>query len=250
MASVQPTPAEAQGMRTLDDVLKWAGLEGNPEEPTSPAGSLLALLGASTSTPVRLVAMINEADYTQILSEWKINGSSPTPMQASLGQLVGLAARIAGGTQVSDAEKAKQIPQQKEYDVKLLELQSQAASLQGTAGQSGNNSPRAQNTGSTPQSSTVSGKKLEMSTVANQTDDSEVEVLDEAKVVQYYKNYTDTFESLPPPDEEPTSEQLTELHQLLLSDDPPYVDFCNLRPSRVQTDEEIENAGPPDNGRR
>ena len=85
MASVQPTPSEADGMLALDDVLRWAGLEGDPEDPASPAGSLLALLGASTSTPVRLVAMISEADYTQILSQWKIDGSSPTPMQASLG---------------------------------------------------------------------------------------------------------------------------------------------------------------------
>ena len=90
-------------MLVLADVLQWAGLEGDPQTATSPAGSLLALLGATTETPVRLVAMINEQDFMKLLSEWKIDGTSPTPMQASLGQLVGLASRIAGGTQASDA---------------------------------------------------------------------------------------------------------------------------------------------------
>ena len=57
-----------------------------------------------------------------------------------------------------------------------------------------------------------------------------MEVLDEAKVVQFHKNYTDIFESLPLPDEEPTSEQLTELHQSLLSDDPHYTNLAVYGP--------------------
>ena len=58
-----------------------------------------------------------------------ITGSSPKPMQASLGHLVGLAARIAEGTHVSDAVKARV------YDLTLLELQTQWASLPRAAGQ-------------------------------------------------------------------------------------------------------------------
>ena len=56
-----------------------------------------------------------------------------------------------------------------------------------------------------------------MNLVADQVCDTEVTCLNEKQVLQYYKNYTDVFGDMPPPEEEITVEQLTALHCLVAS---------------------------------
>ena len=142
-----------------------------------------------TATAIRLVGTIAETDFRAIISKWQIEGSAPTPMQASQAELVGRAARIACGAQKTKAQQARENAEKVEHDIKMRELQRDIAKAReaSTSSESGPRVGPADGTSTaivlaTPQ------KKMKMSTVANQADDTEMETLSDAKVNEFYKN--------------------------------------------------------------
>ena len=110
--AIDPTPFQVAEWKVLDDLFKWALMEGadNLEDLTKPAGAFQAHLGVTpdmTTTAIRLVGAIAEADLRAIISKWQIDGSAPTPMQASQAELVGRATRIACGAKKTKAQEAR-----------------------------------------------------------------------------------------------------------------------------------------------
>ena len=69
-------------------------------------------------------------------------------------------------------------------------------------------------------------RKVKLSAVINQTDDMEVDILDEVAITDAYARYSKKIGAAPPPDQELSSEQLTTLHALFQSGRAPYTDMA------------------------
>jgi len=73
-------------------------------------------------------------------------------------------------------------------------------------------------------------KKLKMSSLVDVTADSECSALSNEKVNEMFAHYQATRGDLPHQDIEPTTDQLSAIHQLLATGAPPYVDFSIFGP--------------------
>ena len=103
-------------MTTVGDVTKWAGLVTGII-----LTSLLALLGTVESAHWRIIGFLTEADFTDVISPWRIPSEAldaaaaagsdpptarvPTPAERSQAGLVGRACRILAGKQKSAKEE-------------------------------------------------------------------------------------------------------------------------------------------------
>ena len=106
---VDPTPQQLAEWQALSEVATWAGLQGDPTNKETPAGSLFALLGAEATTPVRTLGAITESDYTTLLDKWKLGESDPSPIQRSAAALRGRATRVAAGTQETEVQAERDL---------------------------------------------------------------------------------------------------------------------------------------------
>ncbi|CAK0822776.1 unnamed protein product, partial [Prorocentrum cordatum] len=86
-------------------------------------------------------------------------------------------------------------------------------------------------------------RKVKMSIVIDQSDDSEVEVLDSIKVAEAYARYHARIGAFPPADEELSAEQLSCLHSLLENGRPPYTDMAVWGPSYHRLQKKIRLKG-------
>lgn len=91
-----PSEQDLESWSTLADIFTWVGLstEAGPE---SPEGSLLDHMGLQIETPIREVGMIDEADFTEALSEWTIDGVRPPLLLRSKAKMVGHLSRVYMG---------------------------------------------------------------------------------------------------------------------------------------------------------
>ena len=90
---------------TLNDVIQWVQIPGDVDDAATPAGSLLAFIGAPPSAHWRALATIPEAELGAASSGWTIGGANPTLWQRALALLAGNAARIAGGAELRSEVK-------------------------------------------------------------------------------------------------------------------------------------------------
>ena len=209
---MDPPPEEMAKWTGLGDIMGWIKL-ADPEDPQSAGGSLLTLLGAEASTPIMLLGSIGQEAYDEIIKTWRPGGQAPTPIQASQAALLGRSSRIASRTEMSSEELRIQQQQQKETELKQKELEIKLAAE--AAANAANN-----NTGQNS-ASQATKKKIKMSTVADQINDQEIDVLDDDKISKCYASYHTIFKDIPPEGEECTIEQLTALHELIKSGAPP-----------------------------
>lgn len=232
---MDPTAVESADWKVLLDAARWSGLVGEVNDLTTSLGSVFALLGATESTPLRTVAAINEDDFLELLSNLKIGESAtdPTPIERSAAVLMGRATRVACGVQLS-APAARAAAEAESAHTKMLEkLQMELDAAKAAA-----DAPPPPPTDVGPPR-----KKIKLSTIADQVNDQEVEVLDNKTVDELYANYVDRFGSLPPDGEEATVEQLTAISVLLASNAPPYVDFAVFGPHGYRLQRKLKLAG-------
>ena len=82
-----------------------------------------------------------------------------------------------------------------------------------------------------------SAKKVKTSSVLDQLDESEIELLSKAQLDEAFNNYQDITGAEPMPDAEPTPEQIAAIHaKVIVRGEAPYADFSVLTPfgRRVQ----------------
>ena len=78
---------------------------------------------------------------------------------------------------------------------------------------------------------TPSAKKVKISSVLDQTDDTEVEIKSRAELVGYYENHREITGSDPLPEVEPTDIQVVAMEEkVVVRDEAPYADFSILTP--------------------
>ena len=81
-------------------------------------------------------------------------------------------------------------------------------------------------TAAAPVSVPAPNRRVKRSTIINQTDDMEVDILDDVAITAAYARYSKKIGAAPPPDQELSSEQLTTLHALFQSGRAPYTDMA------------------------
>ena len=161
--SSDPTDAELLSFGTLDDVANWAGVPGDNVAATSARKGLYTLLGAEPTHLPRIIGVIDEATFVGALSTWQVSSVNVGLAIRSSGLLFGKACRMHAGTQSTFA--------------------SIAAAAASTAAAAVAVSTLALTTTS------PAARKIRLSQVLNQIDDTEVSILDDVSVLQCYARY-------------------------------------------------------------
>ena len=119
---MDPDPTAAAGWTALGDVVLWAKLSGEAAQAETELGSFMTLYGASMDDPIAVVGSMPQPEFSEVLANWMPGGSAPTPTQKSKAAMVGRAARILSGLQMTAAEEKKQKERKEQQDFELEKL--------------------------------------------------------------------------------------------------------------------------------
>lgn len=145
---MDPTNAERAAMTDLEKVLTWAGFDGpKAEDADSTEKSLLDLFGVKKSTPPRILGIHPEADTTTVLRGWKIPGTPaarlPTMSEVGMAKLFLRACCVVAGSGET-----------------LETLRTRATAFAAAA--------------AAPVASVPQGRRIKLSSVVSQIDDTEI----------------------------------------------------------------------------
>ena len=209
--ALDPSEAEIQGFRNVGHVATWCGLTGTATDKNTARGSLFTLLGLDGSEHPRIVGISTDADFTDLLNQWRLGdppATRPSFAQRCQGGLFGRTCRLIAGT------------------TQTIAVQNATAAATATPSASSNNK-----------------RKIKMATVINQADDNEIEVLDGTKLATMYGQYKRKVGAFPSPDEELSIEQVTSLHELFQTGRPPYTDFAIWGPYHHRIQKKLKAKG-------
>ncbi len=72
---MEPTASQLQTMNLVSDAIAWAQLTGEL------AKDLMSATGAEDTDHVRVLASISDADWSEVLANWTIDGKYASPAQ-------------------------------------------------------------------------------------------------------------------------------------------------------------------------
>ena len=166
---MDPTAAELATLTSMVEVFKWVELSGDPDDDKTIAGSLAALIGATAGTKPRSLCMVSTDDFKALLATWRVPSAStdraPTLVEIGKAQLVIRACHLVGGQGQS-----------------LEDLKKAAAATATTPA-----SPA-------PASSSASPRKIKLSSVASQVDDTEIKLVTGPDIIGYSWNMRRSLE--------------------------------------------------------
>ena len=188
---MDPKPAELAQMTSMDTIADWAELPGTATEASSPRGALFAVAGILGTAHPRAVGAMSLADWQALINLWRYGDPPAAPSPAALVQagLIGRAARILCGTQLSLNEE---VERKKAEDAAALAL-AQAQAMVNQA----------------PPSASSSSHKIKLSHIVNQTNEDEVDMIGETELSASYTKYKSVMGDYPPEHKECTAEQLS-----------------------------------------
>ena len=171
--SMDPEPERLRTLTNIDLVAQWAELDGARDDETSPRGALFRLLGFHGAEHPRFVGIRPEADFQALLGAWRIpvpptaaepNPRPVAPTFAQLGQagIFARTCRVIVGTEPSNRPAPAMPPP-------------------------------------VPAAPTVAaGRKIKMAQAINQTDEDEVEPMDQTAINAAYALYQLKTGGFPP----------------------------------------------------
>lgn len=205
---MEPTNTQIAEFATIQDITKWAGMKGDYSDTTSTVGSFFSIMGFEPDEHWRTLAMITEPDLKEILKNWEIDKSDgkvkATPGQIAQAGPVGVAARLAGGTQLRMADR-------RAADAAAAEASAAAA-------------VNANSTSSTPK------RTVPMSEVVDTVCKDEAPMLDQTAVDRFHTTYRKWRHENPPWKEDTTVEQISAVYSLLKDKAIPYCDLAVFGP--------------------
>ena len=198
-------------MVDMKGVMTWSGFSGDDmADKATVAGSLADLLGVEPTTHPRVLGILNISDFEDAVKVWRVPGPANTdraPTLAEVGKatLVGAACRSLTGLG------------------ELAMLRNEVAALKAAPGASGSTASA---------TSSAATRRIKMSAVISQVDDSEVYMMEEKEIIKCYARYEAVYGlgERPSKDAEPTTEQLSCIGHLLAQGAPPYADFSVFGP--------------------
>eukprot|EP00435_Cladocopium_sp_Y103_P074262 s25_g47.t1 len=209
--AADPSEDELRSITDVQKAMQWAGFDvADLGEETIP-GSLLKLLGLKPNAAPRIVGVFADEDLQAMLGAWKIPGQAGAPprlpvlAETGIAKLFFRACQLVAGTGVT-----------------LQELKAKMTASSAA--------PPAQ----TPQAAAAAtqSRKIKLSSIISQIDDSEVMVAEEKDILKCYSRYESVFGAgeRPAKDCEPTAEQLSCLIHIISTGQPPYTDFSVFGP--------------------
>ena len=219
---MEPTEEERKKMLGMREVFTFAGLdEAHLVDDKTVAGSLAALLGAKPDTKPAALGILSEADYDAAVKGWKIpaaGGAARQPTLTELGQakLIGHVCRIVAGNGET-----------------IEDLKRKASAM--TSASPGPTSP----------STSAAGRKIKLSSVISQIDDTEILLDEEKEILKAFARYEVVYGKgeRPPKESEPTTEQITAVRHLLDQGSVPYVDFAIFGPYGMRIMKKVKLSG-------
>ena len=210
-----PTDTELAGLNTIDETAAFTQLDGAENDVRTSRGSFLQLLGFNAGARMAALGMISEADVDAALAAWKI---------ATVLDADGRVTSRRDPT-MADLGKAKLIARICRQKIGI------GVSTTGVS--------------TTVVASSVAARKIKLSQVLSQVDDTEIDVLTEPQLVGMYARYEHLFGKgqRPHPSREPSVEQLTAIHGLIRSDQNPYVDFAIFGPFATRLKKRLKFQG-------
>ena len=213
---MDPTEVELTTINTLDDARTWTATD------TAVGDALLLALGRPTL--LREVVLIPKASWDRVVTALQVpdgQGAGGTRLlsPAEEARVISLrrCARLRCGLPASDDPVVAQAPQQ---------------------APPGAQGPPAQLAllGAQPQVGAAAGgtRTVKMSSIIDQAMDAPIAPLDGPTVRRMYSDYETRQGAEPGPDVEPSSDQLSALHQLLGADAVPYADFAVWGPHGIR----------------
>ena len=190
---MEPSPTELAGMNDLASAASWAGLTESLRD------SLLSYLGMNTTDSLALVATFSESDFIALLGSWKIVTTTGTTTTSNSPHPAAIAkARLFGS-----ACRAKFAP-----------------------AKTGSLAP------SVPGPSSATSRKIKLSLICSQLDESEADLLEESDVLKGYARLEVIYGAgtRPRSDSNPSLEQLSVVSHLVKSQANPYLDFSIFGP--------------------
>ena len=183
--------------------------------------ALFTALGVEGTTKVRLIARMTQDEWTTATSTITIGDAGLTPMQSSQIGLFWDTARLV--CYVTKTAEEQKLDAEKAAEAELAKITAAAAATAAAAS-------------STPTSTSTGGRKFALESVTDQTDKTELTVMDAAAIAVCYRRYNEKFGAtdadpvVPAINEEPTYEQLTGLSHVVKNGAPPFVDFALFCP--------------------
>ena len=203
---MDPREAEQQAMDKLSAVVKWAALaENEMADENKLSGSLAMLLGATENTRPVIFGVVSEVHYEAVIAQWKVpisgGARSPTLTEMGAAKLVGHVCRLLEGV------------------CEFLESLKRKAHAPPVVVPP-------------PSLSTAAVRRIQLSSVVSQVDDTDILMADEKEIIKAYARYEVVYGKgdRPPNGTEPTSEQLSAVKHLLHSNCCPYTDFSIFGP--------------------
>ena len=205
---MDPAPDEIANMQTMKAVMDWAGFTGDDlTSDKSVRGTLALLLGVTDTTAPRALALVDDADAQAVIGKWKV------PRQETDGSYTYHSPTIAHSGQAKLVFRACKVICGQGQTLEDLQKKLKAAGAQ------------AQASATPAATSSADERKIKLSAILPQVDDSEAKVLREKDLVAAYLRYATDGER-PPKESEPTLEQLSAIHHLITQNNPPYCDFA------------------------
>ena len=242
---MDPAVDELNAMKTIQDILNWAKVSGDPADKKTPRGAFLDYMGVTEDEHPRNFGAMPKNQFDDYTDKIKVDGNDPSPVLKTKLGLVGRVARILVGTEPSqDAQAA--------MDAAAYQAAQSAASVQ------------AQIVLAQSQLAVPTGpakRTIKMSLILDQANDTDVIIMDDVDLRAGYKRWHNIFKAMPSPDDDCTIEQLSGLAYFMKNGNPPWADFaifgphgqrlmCKLKMSglRLQPDGtflSVEYKGPP-----
>ena len=235
---MEPTRQQMNEMTSVMDVLKFVGLVDVGVEPGSEADVLLTAFGIRPEQAPRLISYLSPEEYGQIAADAFPAPSPATKMKVrALEHVVRL---MAGQVQSAEAQKnAHDVEQQRLHELELKRIEAETLTRMTTSTNQDN--PGSSSTG--PEETLR--RKVKLTAVSSQVDDTEIPVATNADMVKGLLNYQSTYgkDQRPKPDADVTQAQIAAIKHLVKLDEIPNVDFAIWTANGMRTERRMKFTG-------
>eukprot|EP00435_Cladocopium_sp_Y103_P069983 s60_g34.t1 len=221
MAEISATDLEA--INNVGDIAAYVGMTGTAGDDTTYLGAFYKKFGLTAGARVVVVGLLKQPIFEALVDGVRVSvppanaGEAATergltPAELGAGYYFGRVARVRLGLEA-------QVPQA---------------------------NTGAQSQGTPPQTtSAVATRKVKLTQVLSQLDETEVDVITEAEQIRMYARFETLFGKgqRPLPQQEPTIEQLSGLKSLVESGQAPFADFAIFQPYGARMMKRIKFAG-------
>lgn len=235
VVSASPTTEEMATWSTVADAMTWAGFV---DDALVHGQGLLDLLGYTMESSLAEFGSVTASDFSDEAGAWKVGELKPNLALRNKAKRLGHAARVYVGVDYTVTATQEYEAAQAEH-ARALELIKAKASASSAAPPV--TAPQSKSSSSTD----PPARKIAIKDITDTGRTDEIAVIDNGELDELRRRYNRETNSRrgPPPEAEPTAEQLSVLRALLKERSVPYTDFSLWGPYGGRTLRKLQNMG-------